>query len=156
MEIISRSSEQTRRIGMRLGALLRTGDVICMAGDLGSGKTTLAQGIAAGWGSLDAVSSPTFVLVNVYRRPEGKRIFHLDSYRLNGPAAAIDLDLDSMLENGVLLVEWADIIQEALPTDHLWVELKYIDQNQRDFLFTARGRHYQDLLSAFRKQVYGG
>ena len=72
-EFISRSTEQTRRLGMRLGALLRSGDVICLAGELGSGKTTLVQGIASGWGSLDQVTSPTFVLVNVYRGPDGQR-----------------------------------------------------------------------------------
>ncbi len=67
-ELISLSPEQTRRVGMRLGALLQVGDVLALSGDLGAGKTTLMQGIASGWGSLDAVSSPTFVLVNVYRR----------------------------------------------------------------------------------------
>ena len=60
LEFISRSAEQTRRVGMRFGGVLQTGDVVCLAGDLGSGKTTLVQGIAAGWGSLDAVSSPSF------------------------------------------------------------------------------------------------
>jgi tRNA threonylcarbamoyladenosine biosynthesis protein TsaE len=61
LEFVSRSPEQTRRLGMRLGALMQAGDVICLSGDLGSGKTTLVQGIARGWGSLDPVSSPTFV-----------------------------------------------------------------------------------------------
>ncbi len=60
-EFISRSPEQTRRVGMRLGAYLKQGDLVCLAGDLGSGKTTFVQGIASGWGSLDAVTSPTFV-----------------------------------------------------------------------------------------------
>ena len=84
LEIISRSAEQTRRVGMRLGALLKPGDVICLVGDLGSGKTTLVQGLAAGWGSLDPVSSPTFVIVNLYRRMDQSQLFHLDAYRLNG------------------------------------------------------------------------
>jgi tRNA threonylcarbamoyladenosine biosynthesis protein TsaE len=121
LEIISRSAEQTRRVGMRLGTLLQPGDLIGLVGDLGSGKTTLAQGIAAGWGSLDPVCSPTFVLVNVYRRPDGLQLYHLDAYRLSGPAEAIDLDLDSMLERGPMLVEWAERVQEALPSDGLWV-----------------------------------
>ena len=67
-EVISRSPNQTRRIGMRLGELLLPGDVIGLEGNLGAGKTTMAQGIASGWGSYDSVSSPTYVLVNVYRR----------------------------------------------------------------------------------------
>ena len=83
VEVFSHSPEQTRRVGMRLGALLQPGDLVCLQGELGAGKTTLVQGVAQGWGSLDPVSSPTFVLVNLYRRPEGSELFHLDAYRLD-------------------------------------------------------------------------
>jgi tRNA threonylcarbamoyladenosine biosynthesis protein TsaE len=155
MEFISRSAEQTRRAGMRLGALLQAGDVVCLAGELGSGKTTLVQGIAAGWGSLDAVSSPTFVLVNLYRQPEGRRLFHMDTYRLTSAAEAEDLDLDGMLEAGPLVIEWADRIQEVLPGERLWVALRWVDDSQRDLLISARGRRYQALLLEFRRQVFG-
>jgi tRNA threonylcarbamoyladenosine biosynthesis protein TsaE len=161
MEFISRSPEQTRRAGMRLGTMLHPGDVICLVGDLGAGKTTLVQGIASGWGSLDAASSPTFVLVNVYRRsgdtPHSgeQRLYHLDAYRLNGAAEAEDLDLDTLLANGPLVVEWAERIQSALPIEHLWINLHYIDENQRDLLITAHGRRYQNMLSQFRRQVFG-
>ncbi len=161
MEFISRSAEQTRRAGMRLGAMLHPGDVICLVGDLGAGKTTLVQGIASGWGSLDAASSPTFVLVNVYRRsgdtPHSgqQRLYHLDAYRLSGAAEAEDLDLDTMLANGPLVVEWAERIQPALPAEHLRVNLHYIDENQRDFLITAHGRRSQNILLQFRRQVFG-
>ncbi len=75
-EVISRSPTQTRRIGMRLGEMLMPGDVIGLEGNLGAGKTTLVQGIASGWGSYDSVSSPTYVLVNVYRRLDRKQLFH--------------------------------------------------------------------------------
>ena len=155
IEIISRSVEQTRRVGMRLGALLRPGDVICLVGDLGAGKTTLVQGLAAGWGSLDPVSSPTFVLVNLYRRLDGGQLFHLDAYRLSGPAEAADLDLDDMLDRGVLVIEWADRIEAALPGEHFWVTLHHVDEEQRDLVFSARGPRYQTLLADFRVQVYG-
>jgi len=155
LEIISRSTEQTRRVGMRLGALLQSGDVVGMVGDLGAGKTTLVQGIAAGWGSLDPVSSPTFVLVNVYRRLDGRRLSHLDAYRLSGSAEAIDLDLESMLERGPLVVEWADRIEDALPGDRISVNLEWLDETQRQFLFSARGDHHQVLLGHFRKQIFG-
>jgi tRNA threonylcarbamoyladenosine biosynthesis protein TsaE len=156
LEIISRSAEQTRRVGMRLGTLLQAGDLIGLVGDLGSGKTTLVQGVAAGWGSLDPVSSPTFVLVNVYRRLDGMRLYHLDAYRLSGAAEAIDLDLDAMLDQGPMLVEWAERVQEALPADGLWVQLTYVDENQRDMIIKARGEYYISMLANFRKLVYGG
>jgi tRNA threonylcarbamoyladenosine biosynthesis protein TsaE len=155
LEFISRSPEQTRRIGMRLGALLQIGDVICLVGDLGAGKTTLVQGISSGWGSLDSASSPTFVLVNVYRRPDGGSFYHLDAYRLVDAAEAEDLDLNALMESGPLTIEWADRIQAALPEESLWITLVWVDQEQRDFVVTARGERYQTLLSDLRLQVYG-
>jgi tRNA threonylcarbamoyladenosine biosynthesis protein TsaE len=156
LEIISRSADQTRRVGMRLGALLKPGDLVALVGELGSGKTTLAQGIAAGWGTYDQVSSPTFVLVNVYRHTDGMRLFHLDAYRLSCPAEAIDLDLDAMLDQGPMVVEWAERVQEALPEDGLWVHLNYIDEIQRDLIFSGHGSYYEGLLARFRKFIYGG
>jgi tRNA threonylcarbamoyladenosine biosynthesis protein TsaE len=117
LEFFSRSADQTRRLGMRLGSLLQEGDVVCLKGDLGAGKTTLVQGIAQGWGSLDAASSPTFVLVNMYRRPDGDNLYHLDAYRLNSVEEAIDLDLDNLLDNGALVVEWPERIEAALPNN---------------------------------------
>lgn len=155
-EFISRSADQTRRVGMRLGALLQPSDMIGLVGELGSGKTTLVQGIASGWGSLDPVSSPTFVLVNVYRHPDGDCLYHLDAYRLNNVAEAIDLDLDDMLSRGPLVVEWAEKIQPALSDEGLWVHMKYIDEEQRDMIFSAKGKHFEDMLAQLRKQIYGG
>jgi tRNA threonylcarbamoyladenosine biosynthesis protein TsaE len=159
MEFISRSAEQTRRLGMRLGALLRTGDMVCLVGDLGAGKTTFVQGIGSGWGSLDAVSSPTFVLVNVYRRRGAnraeERLYHLDSYRLSGPAEADDLDLEALLEQGPLVIEWAERIETVLPPEGLWVRLRWIEENQRDLVFSARGRRYELMLAALRRQLFG-
>jgi tRNA threonylcarbamoyladenosine biosynthesis protein TsaE len=155
LEFISHGAEQTRRVGMRLGALLRRSDLICLIGDLGAGKTTLVQGVSAGWGSLDPATSPTFVLVNVYRRPEGDKLFHLDAYRLSGAAEAEDLDIEALLEAGPLVIEWADRIQEALPKERLWVTLQWVDDDQRDMVFSACGAHYTSLLNNLRKHIYG-
>jgi tRNA threonylcarbamoyladenosine biosynthesis protein TsaE len=154
MEFFSRSAEQTRRVGMRLGGLLKIGDVVCLIGELGSGKTTLVQGIAAGWGSLDPVSSPTYVLVNVYRQLDGKRLYHLDAYRLGSALEAIDLDLDFMLATGPLVVEWAERVQEALPDERLKVTLAYIDDVRRNLTFSAQGRRSEDMLKALRQQLW--
>lgn len=154
-EVISRSPTQTRRIGMRLGEMLMPGDVIGLEGNLGAGKTTLVQGIASGWGSYDSVSSPTYVLVNVYRRLDRKQLFHLDAFRLKSPEEAIDLDIDAMLDQGPLLVEWADKIEEALPEDFLWINMRFINDEQRDFIVHARGDRHKNLLERFREEIYG-
>lgn len=156
IEFISRGTEYTRRVGIRLGTILNTGDVICLQGDLGSGKTVLVQGMAAGWGSLDQVTSPTFVLLNLYRRLDGGRFHHLDAYRLENAQEARELDLQSTIDTGPLVVEWAERISPALPKDHLWVSLRIVDENQRDLIFSARGDHYKTLLDKFRMRIYGG
>jgi tRNA threonylcarbamoyladenosine biosynthesis protein TsaE len=135
--------------------MLKPGDVIWLIGDLGTGKTTLVQGMAAGWGSMDPVSSPTFVLVNMYRRADDSRLYHLDAYRLDGPSEAIDLDIDEMLYKGSLVVEWADRIGAVLPSECLRVSLRWMGDTHRDLYFTAKGKRYQTLLLAFREKVYG-
>lgn len=154
VEFLSRSAAQTRRGGMRLGELLQPGDLICLIGDLGSGKTTLTQGIAAGWGSPDQVSSPTFVLVNVYRRTNGGSLYHLDAYRLDGASEAEDLDLDTMLETGPMVIEWADRIETALPDEHLEIACTWEDDERRSMILTPHGPRYEKLVESFRQRVY--
>ena len=154
-DFFSHSSEQTRRLGMRLGAFLQTGDVVCLQGELGAGKTTFVQGLAAGWGSLDAVSSPTFVLVNLYRRADGSQLFHMDTYRLESAPEAEELDLDAMLGGGPLVIEWPERMLGVLPPDRLWIKLNYVDDDRRELTFLPVGKHYIDLLNEFRKSMFG-
>jgi len=154
-EFFSRSPEQTRRLGSRIGSLLNRGDLVCLRGDLGAGKTTLIQGIARGWESVDPVSSPTFVIVNEYHRKNGEILFHMDAYRLQDAAEAIDLDLDRMLEDGALLIEWAERIKSALPKNALWIDMQWQGDEQRGLLFTAHGERSQALMDQFKMKVVG-
>jgi tRNA threonylcarbamoyladenosine biosynthesis protein TsaE len=156
MDFFSRGPEQTRRIGLRLGRALQVGDMICLQGDLGAGKTTFVQGIAQGWGSLDSVSSPTFIIVNVYRRGDEARLFHMDAYRLDSTPEAEELDLDSMLAQGPLLIEWPERMDGLVPEERLWVSLEYIDEEEREMKFNASGKRYDDLLEVIRHAAYGG
>ncbi len=155
-EFISRSPEQTRRIGIRLGSFLQPGDVVCLSGELGAGKTTLAQGIAQGWGSLDAVTSPTFVLVNNYRKAGGFEMNHFDAYRVQDALEAEDLDLNGMIADGPFLVEWAERVKTALPAQHLWIDMKYLDEEQRSLLFNPRGRRFEEMVEQLRMNVMKG
>jgi tRNA threonylcarbamoyladenosine biosynthesis protein TsaE len=155
MDFFSRSPEQTRRIGMRLGGALQSGDVICLQGDLGAGKTTFVQGVAQGWGSLDAVSSPTFILVNVYRRGDEAHLFHMDAYRLDSMPEAEELDLDSMLAQGPLLIEWPERIDGLVPNERLWIRLEHVAEEEREMKFEATGERYDDLLEVIRQAAYG-
>ena len=156
LEFFSRSPEQTQRVGLRLGSLLQRGDVICLQGDLGAGKTTLVQGLAQGWGSLDPVTSPTFIIVNVYRRPDEGQLFHMDAYRLKSSPEAAELDLDEMLAQGSLLVEWPERIQQVLPDNCLWISFEYVAEEHRQMLLKAAGERYDDLLAELRQDLFGG
>ena len=154
-EFFSRSPEQTRRIGMRLGAVLDPGDLVCLQGELGAGKTTLVQGMAQGWGSLDPVSSPTFVLVNEYRRSDGSRLFHMDAYRLGSGAEAAELDIDWMMSEGALVVEWPERVQSILPEQALHIDLEPIAEEQRQMRFNAHGARYDRMIARLQQVMFG-
>ena len=94
------------------------------------------------------------MLVNVYRRLDRNQLFHLDAFRLENSEEAIDLDIDAMLDQGPLLVEWADRIKEALPENYLWIKMHLINDEQRDFIVNAKGDRYKDLLKRFREDIY--
>jgi tRNA threonylcarbamoyladenosine biosynthesis protein TsaE len=155
LEFFSRSADQTRRVGMRLGSLLQSGDVICLQGELGTGKTTLVQGMAAGWGSLDPVSSPTFVLVNLYRRLDGLTMAHLDAYRIASSVEALALDLDALIAGGPLVVEWAERVSDAMPESNLWINLDWVADEHREMQFRALGSRYEEILAHLREDMFG-
>ncbi|MGD2251451.1 MAG: tRNA (adenosine(37)-N6)-threonylcarbamoyltransferase complex ATPase subunit type 1 TsaE [Anaerolineales bacterium] len=157
LEFLSRSPEQTQRLGVRLGELLKPGDLVCLSGDLGSGKTTLAQGIARGWGSLDPVGSPTFVLINEYKRADSATMYHVDAFRLESAAEAEGLGLSELFEDGgPVLVEWPERVEGALPSERIWVDLHWVEEFRRGLHFVASGIHYERLLRQFREIAFGG
>ncbi|RJP47678.1 MAG: tRNA (adenosine(37)-N6)-threonylcarbamoyltransferase complex ATPase subunit type 1 TsaE [Anaerolineaceae bacterium] len=155
LDFVSKSPEQTRRIGIRLGGLLQAGDLICLQGDLGAGKTTLVQGMAQGWGALDLVSSPTFVLVNVYRRADNTQFFHMDAYRVDSAPEGEELDLVTMLNAGPLLIEWAERLQKILPRENLWISLEHVSEEHRQMRVVAHGKRYDALVSELRQSMFG-
>lgn len=157
LEFISHSAEQTRRLGVRLGELLQPTDLICLSGDLGSGKTTLVQGIARGWGSLDPVTSPTFVIINQYRRADSRRLYHLDAFRLSGAVEAEAMGVEELLDgDGPLLIEWPERISDLLPGERWWVQLRWVNESRRNLRIDAFGSRYINLLRAFQKSAFGG
>lgn len=124
------TAEDTRALGERLGRQLRAGDVVVLSGPLGAGKTVLAQGIAAGMNVEGPVTSPTFVLARVHpaRRAGDPAMVHVDVYRLleapADPLAELDsLDLDTDLEDAVVVVEWGEGLAERLSEQHLDITL---------------------------------
>jgi tRNA threonylcarbamoyladenosine biosynthesis protein TsaE len=149
--ITSVSPLQTREVGRKLGALLRPGDLVCLQGDLGAGKTTLTQGIAQGWGSADAVASPTFVMVNFYRAPDGTPLYHMDAYRIESLPEAAQFGIDDMLAEGALIVEWPERIDGVLPEERLWLSLTYRSEDERHIEIRAVGGRYETLAQQLGK-----
>src|SRR3990172_3286820 len=138
LEFLSHSPEQTRRVGVRLGEMLRGGHLICLDGDLGSGKTTLTQGIARGWGALESVTSPTFVMVNEYHRADADLLYHVDAFRLATPGEAAAMGLAELLVEGrVVVLEWPGHVEGILPGDRLRVAMSWVDESRRALPFEA-------------------
>ena len=126
-ELITNSAEDTREIGVRLGRLLRGGEVVALTGDLGSGKTTFAKGLSQGLGLADTrqVCSPTYVLEHVYAAH--LPIHHYDAYRLESPLEFADLGFEEHIRLGgrVLIIEWADRVAEVLPDNRLNIDFEF-------------------------------
>jgi tRNA threonylcarbamoyladenosine biosynthesis protein TsaE len=135
--IVTQSPEETREIGARIGRRLRRGDVVLLHGDLGSGKTTLTQGIARGLGVREFVQSPTFTLVaeHVGQSSDGlpEHLYHLDLFRLSDPAELESFGFDQYLApvDGVTVVEWPERAGDWLPDRYLLVRLELLGPGAR-------------------------
>lgn len=154
MEIISKSVNDTINIGKRIAKNLKPADIICLFGELGSGKTILAKGIALGLGIKGiSVSSPSFILM---RKHLGKfPFYHFDLYRLKTPQDILKLGYEEYLYNeAISVIEWADRLKYLMPDEFLKIELSIIKVNsQRLLKFTARGRRYKELLEKIHEDI---
>lgn len=123
MVIETFSPEQTNRVGFTLGELLKTGDVICLIGNLGAGKTAFTSGLAHALGVTGYITSPTFTLVNEYN---GKiPLYHFDVYRIAEPEEMFEIGFDEYLYgSGIVVIEWADLIRDILPEEYIRVDIK--------------------------------
>lgn len=138
--VVASTAEQTRTVGRCLAPLLRAGDVVVVAGELGAGKTTFTQGLAAGLGVTDSVVSPTFTLAREY---EGRlRLVHVDLYRLDRAQEVLDLGLEDVADDAVLVVEWGDVAVAYLTSEHLEVRLVAGVGDERTIALTFRGRSW--------------
>ncbi len=151
-DCLSKSVADTDRLGRRIGRSLQGGEVLALYGELGSGKTALVRGLAAGLGAApQSVSSPTFVLIHEYR---GRlRLAHADLYRLDSAAELPHLGL-SDYDDGrtVMAIEWADKAGSHLPADRLEIHLRHRSPNVREIALTPQGAQARRLLARVRTQ----
>ncbi len=151
--VITSSPEQTWQIGQMLGSRLEPGDMVCLYGDLGAGKTSLAYGIALG---LDVqnqyITSPTFAFVNEYtgRIP----LYHIDLYRIKDPEELENIGFEEYIDSdGVTVIEWAERAEDELPEQRLSVYLSYINDHSREIGFLAEGERYEKLLRELSSEI---
>ncbi|MFL6171844.1 MAG: tRNA (adenosine(37)-N6)-threonylcarbamoyltransferase complex ATPase subunit type 1 TsaE [Marmoricola sp.] len=135
--------EETTAAGTRLAGVLRGGDLVILAGDLGAGKTTFTQGLGAGLGVRGSVTSPTFVISRVHPSlVGGPALIHVDAYRLGDSAELDDLDLDTDVDQAVTVVEWGSGLAEALSTDRLEITLHRAADDVRTMTLTPVGTRW--------------
>lgn len=144
MEFIVDSVDKTLSLGKQLGRLVHPGDIICLNGDLGAGKTHLTKGIAEGLEIYDHITSPTFTIVNEYY---GRlKLYHFDVYRVNDPdeISAIGFD-EYIFSDGVSVIEWSKYIEELIPNNHLSITITKLPElgvNYRKITFTSNDASY--------------
>ena len=137
IEVLSKNQDQTLKLGKKISSQLKAGDIVCLFGDLGSGKTTLVKGIAQGLGiEADLVNSPTFVLLNIY---EGKLpLYHFDLYRLEEVQEILALGYEEYFYgDGITVVEWAERLEHLMPEEYWRVELLHRGENHRLIKFST-------------------
>ncbi|MCH5286883.1 MAG: tRNA (adenosine(37)-N6)-threonylcarbamoyltransferase complex ATPase subunit type 1 TsaE [Christensenellaceae bacterium] len=137
--MLTHSPDETRALGERLARRLRPGDVLCLWGDLGAGKSELTRGIAAGLGVTAPVTSPSFTIMNVYE--EGRLpLYHFDWYRLESSEELYEMGMDEYLTgDGVAVVEWPGVCPDAMPETRLDVTLTPITETDREITLTPCG-----------------
>ena len=152
LKIISKSAEDTYRIGEILGRLLFPGSIVCLTGDLGAGKTAFTQGIGKGLGIKDHITSPTYTIINEYtsgRIP----LYHFDVYRLGSSDEMYELGCDEYLYgDGATVLEWADSVDDVIPAERLWITIGRSEkQDEREMIMEASGLLYENLLKEMEK-----
>lgn len=146
MQIRLNGLKDTEEFGIRLGKLLKSGDIVCLNGDLGAGKTTMTKSIGIGLDIEEYITSPTFTLINMYR---GRMVvYHFDVYRLENVDELYDLGFDEYFYgDGVCIIEWAEKIEKLLPEDRVIIDIKKSDQEDERILhISGHGKRYEEII----------
>ena len=143
------SQEETMALGKRLGELLFENSCVILEGDLGAGKTTLTKGIALGLGIDRVIKSPTYTLIREYRKGR-LPLFHMDMYRIEESGGASEIGLEEYFHReGVVMVEWANFIEEELPMNRLIISIEQTSLSTRTITLEAIGEEYEKWLNQF-------
>lgn len=144
-KIITNSEEETIELAQNLESEKFPNMIICLNGELGSGKTVFTKGIANALGVIESVTSPTFTIIKEYNGE--LPLYHMDVYRLDGGNSEIGIE-DYYTKGGVVVIEWADMVKDILPEERLDIKFKVIDENKRALILTPHGKQYEELCEA--------
>ena len=142
-KITTYSEEETIELAQNIESEKFPNMVICLKGDLGSGKTIFTKGFAQALEVKEEVTSPTFNIIKEYDNAEMK-LFHMDVYRLSDTKQDIGIE-EYFTKRGVCIIEWADLIEDILPKNRLDIKIKMVDEDTRQFIITPHGSKYEDL-----------
>ena len=144
--ITTRDERETIHVAQNLESEKFENMIICLEGDLGSGKTIFTKGFAQALGIEENITSPTFNIIKEY--PNGEMpLYHMDVYRLDGKVDGIGLE-DYFTKGGVVIIEWADMIRDYLPEERLDIKFKIVDEETRILTFIPHGQQYEEICEA--------
>lgn len=150
MEIKINGLRETEGFGIKLGKLLKPGDIVCLNGDLGAGKTTMTKSIGIGLDVDEYITSPTFTLINLYR---GRMVvYHFDVYRLENVDELYDLGFDEyFFGEGVCIIEWAEKIERMIPADRIVIDIKKGNSlDERILHISGYGHRYEEIMKELK------
>ena len=145
-KITTRDESETIALAQNIEAERFPNMIICLEGDLGSGKTVFTKGLASSLGIDEVITSPTFNIIKEYTTGTVP-LYHMDVYRLNGDISTLGLE-EYFHKGGIVVIEWSDTIQQYLPEERLEIKIKVIDEDTRVFIFKPYGKAYEDLCEA--------
>ena len=145
-KIISNDEMETIELAQNIESEKFENMIICLDGELGSGKTVFTKGFANALGIEESITSPTFTIIKEYLNGE-MPLYHMDVYRLDGNADGVGIE-EYFHKNGVVIIEWAKTIKDILPEERLEIKFKVVDENRRKLIITAHGQKYEELCEA--------
>ena len=147
----SKSENDTKKLAIKMASMLEKGDLIVLCGELGSGKTKFTEGFLTYFGLENEISSPTFTIVNEYKKDD-INIYHFDVYRLEDSSEFYAIGGDEYFENGICLIEWGELIEDALPNEYIKIDFSRDDSNENERILNIQsiGNKYNNIIDSLK------
>ena len=147
----SKSENDTKKLAIKMASMLKKGDLIVLCGELGSGKTKFTEGFLTYFGLENEISSPTFTIVNEYKKDD-INIYHFDVYRLEDSSEFYAIGGDEYFENGICLIEWGELIKDALPNEYIKIDFSRDDSNENERILNIQsmGNKYNNIIDSLK------